>query len=291
MLIILVAAASLSLVGCLVLQQKTFGSKPKGKRLDRVKASPQFKNGTFENFSPTPMMAKDASYFKLIKKYIWKENKTEPDYILPSVKRNLKLAPSGKPTITWFGHSTLLVQIEGKNILIDPVFSERASPFSFVGSKSYPGTRVYGPSDLPAIDYLLLSHDHYDHLDYETIMQMKDNVKRFVTPIGVGAHLEYWKVPEQNISELDWWDVIDISPEIKITAVPARHFSGRGLLDRNKTLWCSYVLQTKDYKIYIGGDSGYDTHFKAIGDKFGPFDLAFIECGQYNAFWPYIHMS
>ena len=142
--------------------------------------------------------------------------------------------------------------------------------------------------DMPAIDYLILTHDHYDHLDYKTISQMKSKIKTIYCPLGVSSHLICWGIDESIITELDWWEGSSPEKDIAITAAPARHFSGR--VNRFKTLWCSFILQADDYKLYLGGDSGYDAHFKAIGERYGPFDIAILESGQYNDEWPLIHM-
>jgi L-ascorbate metabolism protein UlaG (beta-lactamase superfamily) len=285
---IVLAFAGIALIGFVFMQQDSFGGSPEGKRLERIAKSPHYANGSFQNLSPTPMMAEDASYIGVTLSYLTKSD-TEPPTALPSVKRDLATVVSTQPTITWFGHSSLLLQVQGNNILIDPVFSERGSPVQWAGNKSYAGTFVYSLADLPPIDYVIISHDHYDHLDYNTIKQLAGKVKHVFAPLGVGAHLVLWGVPEANISEFDWWESGQITPDIKLIATPARHFSGRGLTT-NKTLWTSYALLTNTHRIYIGGDSGYDTFFKTIGDKYGPFDIAFVESGQYDKDWPHIHL-
>ncbi len=213
---------------------------------------------------------------------------TKPPKTLPSIKNNLTGIATEKPVITWFGHSSYLIGINGKNILVDPVFSGHASPFSF-SVKSFAGADVFTVDDLPKIDILLLTHDHYDHLDYETLLQLKDKAGVVCTSLGVASHLIYWGFDANKIMEFDWQDSKAIEGDITIIAAPARHFSGRGLV-RAKTLWSSFILQTGGYTLYLGGDSGYDTHFKKIGEAFGPFDIAILECGQYNANWPQIHM-
>jgi L-ascorbate metabolism protein UlaG (beta-lactamase superfamily) len=275
----------------MALTPPTLGKHPKDERLARIKKSPNYKDGEFVNLSPTPMMADEVSYWKMISWYTWKKPVTTPPKPIPSVKSDLKapLADDSKPVITWFGHSSYLLQIDGQNILVDPVFSGYASPFKTLGIKSYEGSNVYQLSDLPEIDIVLLSHDHYDHLDYNVILQLKSKVKKFVIPLGVGAHLEYWGVPTEAIEEYDWWEGGKLSTTLQITCTPARHFSGRSF-KRGRSLWASYVIQSNNYKIYIGGDSGYDSHFELIGKKYGPFDLAILECGQYNAYWKFIHM-
>lgn len=183
-----------------------------------------------------------------------------------------------------------MIQLDGKNILIDPVFSNSTSPIQGIGNKRYLGTEVYGANDFPSIDYLILTHDHYDHLDYQTTLDMKSKVGSYYMPLGVGSHLESWGIDRTKINELDWWQEIDLGAAMKLVCLPARHFSGRGVTDRGKTLWASYLLITPTHKIYLGGDSGYDTHFKNINEKYGAVDIAFLESGQYNTYWPYIHM-
>ena len=289
MITLLIILAVFTIAGFLFIQQASFGKKPAGKRLERILQSNNYKDGSFKNLSETPMMAEDASYIRLAGYYINRENPTAPSDTLPSVKANFTIE-GNKPVVTWFGHSTFLIQTEGKNILVDPVFSQRASPVSYAGSKAYPTSTTYALEDLPGIDLVVITHDHYDHLDYASIVGLKDKAKKFISPLGVGAHLEYWGVDPVKITELDWWEVSQPDTELKIAATPARHFSGRGIFDRNITLWASYVLQTSKHSIYIGGDSGYDTHFKEIGEKYGPFDLVFLESGQYHEFWKYIHM-
>lgn len=272
---------------------KTFGSNPSGKQLERITKSPNYRNGVFHNLRETKMLAENASYFKITWRFFNKPKNTAPSKTLPAVKTDLHSLSSDKPVIIWFGHSSYLIVIKGITFLIDPVFSGHASPFSFA-AKSFKGSDIYSVYDLPRIDVLLLTHDHYDHLDFSTILKLKSKVKIICTPYGVGSHLEYWGVDRDIIQEFDWWDSKDLGNDIsklpvELIAAPARHFSGRGLV-RNKTLWSSFILRSGEYSIYIGSDSGYDTHFKTIGDKFGPFDIAILEAGQYNEDWPDIHL-
>ncbi|WP_299826034.1 MBL fold metallo-hydrolase [uncultured Pontibacter sp.] len=281
-----IITAVLSVAGFLFMQQDTFGKVPNGKRLERIKQSPNYKNGSFQNLSETPVQAENASMTGMLYDFINKPKNTVPPQPVPFIKSDLKAA-AAEPAIYWFGHSSYLIKAHGYTVLVDPVLSGYAAPVSFM-VKSFAGANNYTVSDLPEIDMLVISHDHYDHLDHETIVALKDKVKHFYVPLGVGAHLEEWGIPEAKITELDWWEDAAFD-ELTLTATPARHFSGRGL-SRGKSLWASYVLQTPKYKVYIGGDSGYDTHFKSIGDKFGPFDIAILETGQYNKNWPYIHM-
>ena len=276
--------------GCVVLQMRVFGSNPAGTRLERVEKSPQFQDGIFVNNVETPMLAADASYLKMLYRFLKPSKEKQPQQPLPSVVRNLLLPDSADlPTLTWFGHSSYLVRSQGKTFLMDPVFSGYAAPFSFLGTSAYPGTNHYQVENLPPIDYVIISHDHYDHLDYETILKLKEQKTRFFVPLGVGAHLERWGIAGSRITELDWWEKTAVDPNFELIATPARHFSGRGL-DRGKTLWASYVLRSESLCLYIGGDSGYGPHFRQIGNTYGPFDLAMLECGQYDPMWPHIHM-
>jgi L-ascorbate metabolism protein UlaG (beta-lactamase superfamily) len=267
---------------------KTFGKRPAGSSLEKIKQSENFQNGIFKNQSPTEVTAKNVSYYRMIKDFINKSKSTVPSVTLPSVKTNLHTLASDKPTIVWFGHSSYFIKYQGFTVLIDPVFSGNASPFTFFG-KSFVGSDVYAPSDFPEIDIMIITHDHYDHLDYKTILKFKSTSKHFYTTLGVGEHLKHWGIDESHITELDWWQKAIINSETELTATPARHFSGRGM-QRATSLWASFILKMGAYKIFIGSDSGYDSHFAEIGKQYGPFDIAILETGQYNTNWPLIHM-
>lgn len=283
-------AASLALIIIIAMQHSSFGKLPSGERLERIKKSPNYKDGSFQNLAETQMLAEGASYPKMIVDFFSKGVNREPVDTLPSVKTDLKSLAPNETTLVWFGHSSYFIKLNGKNILIDPVFSERASPFQFIGKKAYPIQTLYTLEDFPdSIDLVIITHDHYDHLDYHTIKNLHPRVNQFYTSLGAGSHLEHWGVDAAKIAEFDWWDSKTLEPGFEIIATPARHFSGRGF-KRNQTLWSSFVLKTDSTSIYVGGDSGYDLAFKAIGDKYGPFDLALLECGQYNTLWPSIHM-
>ena len=290
MLVFLVIVAVLALAVYAGLHLESVGKEPTGARLERIEKSPNYKHGSFQNLTNTPVQSEDASYWVMARKFFFdKDPNIEPVEPLPSIKSDLKQEVGPLPTITYFGHSSYLLQIDGRNILMDPVFSERTSPVQFFGTKNFKGTNVYSLKDMPRIDYVFLSHDHYDHMDYETLKQLAGTATKFIVPLGVGEHLEYWGVANDHITELDWWENTAAIPGIRLTAAPARHFSGRGL-KRGKSLWASYILETDSTRIFLGGDSGYEKHFKEIGQKFGPFDLAILECGQYNRWWPFIHM-
>jgi len=195
----------------------------------------------------------------------------------------------GELFFTWFGHSSLLIQMGGKNILFDPVFSNRSSPVQFAGPKRFtpPPCSI---ADLPEIDILIISHDHYDHLDKKTIKKLDSKVKKYVCPLGVERRLKKFGVDTDKITNMAWWEEIQLEG-IDIACTPARHFSGRTLSDRFETLWASWVLSDGKYRIFESGDSGWDDHFQRIGAKYGSFDLVFIEAGQYDTRWPSVHMK
>lgn len=267
---------------------KSLGKNPSGKRLERVKQSPNYKNNVFQNLSHTEQLSKDTSYAKIMKDSMTKSKYVEPKKALPFVKTDLNTIYAEEPVIVWFGHSSYLLKINGKTILVDPVLSGNASPFSFM-IKAFKGADEYKAEHMPKIDLLLLTHDHYDHLDYKTLKLLRSKIKQIYCPLGIGSHLEHWGFEESRITELDWWETNSFANDIEITATPARHYTGRTMV-RSKMLWASYVLKTKTHSIYLGGDSGYDAHFKMIGEQYGPFDIALLESGQYNTSWPNIHM-
>ncbi len=264
-----------------------YGKLPSGERLKKIQSSPNYKDGAFQNISKTNAMAEDASFCKMMKEFLNKPKNAVPQGSLPSVKTDLKKLNNAEPIIVWFGHSSYLIKINNKTILVDPVFSGNAAPVSFM-VKAFKGADVYSVEDLPAIDILLLTHDHYDHLDHKTVIKLQGKVKKIVCSLGLGSHLEHWGISKTKINELDWFETFT-DEGLSFTATPARHFTGRGI-KRGQTLWSSFVLKTKDNNLFLGGDSGYDKHFKEIGEKFGPFDLAILESGQYNKSWPNIHM-
>jgi L-ascorbate metabolism protein UlaG (beta-lactamase superfamily) len=262
------------------------GMKKKWRQLSE---SANYRDNKFMNFSPTPMMAEGVSYTKVFREFLKRPKSVTPSKPVPSVKTNLKELHSEEPLIVWFGHSSYLIHSRGKNILADPVFSGHASPVPAM-IKAFPGADVYKAADFPTIDLLILTHNHYDHFDRKTIRQLQPKIRSAYVPLGVGKDLSHCGIAEDLITEMDWWETVEPAAGLSLSATPARHFSGRGLV-RGGSLWVSYVLKIHGYSIYLGGDSGYDTHFKQIGEKFGPMDLAILECGQYNDAWPFIHMK
>ena len=271
------------------LNQPKFGKKPAGTAFNRMKLSQNFSNGMFQNINITPQLTEGATYYSVLKKFFFQRSKRlKPKDMIPSQKTNLYSIPIYKNVLIWFGHSSYFIQISGKKILVDPVFSGAASPIKYT-TKSFPGSDAYNAEDFPEIDYLFLSHDHWDHLDYETIVALKPKVSKVICGLGVGEHLKYWGYNPAVIIECDWDQHVVLDKGFEVQTVVSRHFSGR-TFKRNQSLWLSFALSTPGYKIFIGGDSGYDTHFAKAGKDFGPFDLAILECGQYDKSWKHIHM-
>jgi L-ascorbate metabolism protein UlaG (beta-lactamase superfamily) len=265
-----------------------FGKAPSGHRLERIRRSPNFNDGKFQNLHHTPQLTEGYSIWKVISTMLFRQTRTrKPTGPIPSVKSDLVKLKPAQNALVWFGHSSYFLQVDGKKFLIDPVFSGNASPIPG-SNRAFPGSNIYSTSDLPDIDYLMITHDHYDHLDHDTVKKLRTQTKKVISPLGVGSHLEHWGYEETQIIEKDWYETVDPGDGCTVHVTPARHFSGLGFI-RNTTLWCSYILETPSQKIFIGGDSGYDTHYADIGKQFGPFDLAILECGQYNPAWKYIH--
>lgn len=286
---IIIAVISILTIAVVVFtNQPNFGRLPKGERMERIKRSPNYRDGQFQNQQPTPLLTSDKGRVQNLLGFLFKkENGLRPEKALPVIKTDLRQLDPREEILIWFGHSSYLIQSGGKRLLIDPVF-RAAAPLSFL-NKPFKGTEVYQPEDMPEIDYLVISHDHWDHLDYQTVMALKNRTKKVVCPLGVGEHFEYWGFEKDRIIELDWNEQSTPEEGITIYCLPARHFSGRSLTS-NQTLWASYLLQTPAQKIYIGGDGGYGSHFAAIGNQFPDINLAILENGQYNQDWKYIHL-
>lgn len=271
------------------LQLPLFGKSPTGKALERIQKSPNYRNGKFQNKTFTPSITEGYTIPGVLYEFLFKQNPDRtPPMAIPSIKTDLKNIPFDKDVLVWFGHSSYFIQLDGKRFLIDPVFSGNASPLPRSNS-SFKGTDLYSVDDLPAIDYLLITHDHYDHLDYKTFLAIKSKANKVICGLGVASHLIKWGYPAEKITEMDWDESAVLEAGFTIHSATTRHFSGRGFT-RNNTLWLSFILESPTIKIYIGGDSGYDKHFAEIGEKFGPFDLVILDCGQYDIKWKYIHM-
>jgi len=290
MIYIIISLAVLSIVLYFVVTgQPVFGSEATGERLLKIQRSKHYNNNQFQNISNTPALAEGYSMPKVMFNFLFnkKNPHLKPLSEIPSIHTDLKNLSKDQDVFIWLGHSSYYIQTDGISFLIDPVLSPYGSPFKFF-NKAFSGADIFKPEDIPAIDYLIITHDHYDHLDYPTVKSIRNRVGKVILPLGVGAHLERWGYTAEQLIEEDWGTAVDLQNNIKIIFTPARHFSGRKV-KRNVTLWTSYVMITPTKRLFLGGDSGYDTHFKEIGENYGPFDYAIIENGQYNEAWKYIH--
>lgn len=284
----LVAAAGIAAYH--ILSHPMFGKLPSGERLKRVQTSPNYADGSFVNRVPKPHMVEGVSMPQLAWDFLFKKKeRSRPSRPLPTERPDLKALPLEQDTVVWLGHSSLYMHVGGRRFLVDPNFTRYASPFTW-RTYSFDGTDLYTAADLPEIDYLLITHAHFDHLNFDTIVAIKDKVGKVVCGLGVGEHLEYWGVPADKITELDWDESLSLDDGIELHCVSAHHFSGRTLWRPNPTLWASYVLKTPSLTLFVGGDSGYGPHFEDIGKRFGSFDLVLLENGQYDPNWKYNHL-
>ncbi|AIF52948.1 MBL fold metallo-hydrolase [Pelosinus sp. UFO1] len=288
---VIIGLVGISLMGFFLLSfYPNLGGKISEDKIRSFNQSPNFKENKFVNQIPTSINTDANSLYTTLRDYLKDSPQRNPDKSLPIVAVDPASLQDTKETkVTWLGHSTILLQIDGKRILLDPVFSQSPSPFPFLGPKRYSETLPIEIEELPSIDVVILSHDHYDHLDYESIMKLKDKVRQFYVPLGIGSHLERWGIEKTRIKEQDWWTEAEFEG-LQLVSTPARHFSGRSLFDRDATLWSSWVIIGKSARIYFSGDSGYGPHFAQIGKTYGPFDLTLMECGQYDERWSAIHM-
>jgi len=280
----------------LLINWTSFGGTVSGDRLKKVKASPHFIDGKFANTLPHPPLELGDVWGYLIEQFFGDQVRSPPSAIpvssissiSPTILQNL--SPSELRAI-WLGHSSVYVEIEGLRLLVDPVFSTHASPFSSFGPKRFHAPPI-ALIDLPHIDAVLISHDHYDHLDMPTVQYLSSKGTHFFVPLGVGSHLDKWGIPKHQITELDWWESSTIK-DLLIVCTPAQHYSSRGFFDYKKSLWSSWVLKGTEYRVFYSGDTGYSDHFKQIGDQLGPFDLGIMRIGQYGpgASWIYSNMD
>jgi L-ascorbate metabolism protein UlaG (beta-lactamase superfamily) len=264
-----------------------FGKAASGERLARMQRSPNYRDGRFVN--PQPLQ----NDFWGMLRGLWHASEHVSPSTPPDAQRldpsALKTPPASGLRVTWFGHSSILIEIDGKRVLTDPMWSERASPIRWLGP-----TRWFPPAiqltDLPPLDAVVISHDHYDHLDFETVRALDARGVKFVVPLGVGAHLEYWGVPTTRIVELDWWEKTQLG-EVSVVCTPARHASGRFLTDKDAKLWAGYAIVGPRHRAYYSGDTGLFPGMREIGERLGPFDVTLIEAGQYHRSWPDWHIG
>ncbi|MDR1034519.1 MAG: MBL fold metallo-hydrolase [Holosporales bacterium] len=289
LLYILAATIGIAALIATYMHSPKFGRLPEGIRLERIQKSPNYKNKKFQNIYKSQADApicKISAYKKLLD-IVWKFITNKDNINIPITKTDLINLNKNEDILVWFGHSSYFIQIEGKRIAIDPVLSDVSSPIPFF-PVAFRGTNVYAPTEIPELDYLIITHDHWDHLDYETVTKLK--AKQIICPLGVGAHFEHWGFDRSKILEMDWYDEIDLPNGFRIVCYPTQHFSGRSFT-RNKSLWGAFLLTSPSgFKMYIGGDGGYCPHFKEIGEKHGPIDIVILENGQYNENWRHIHM-
>jgi len=270
---------------------KQFGGKVTKELVSQYQRSPNWKNGGFHNLVDVPVVLPFSKFPGIIYKQLSNNKNKAPHPPLPIIPfdKTAFLAPSERAKFIWYGHSAILLRMEGKTMLIDPMFGPDTTPIAPIPTKRFSENTLYLIDDFPTIDLVMLTHDHYDHLDYLSIQKLKSKTKQYFVALGVKRHLVSWGVSPELITEFDWWDHQDLGT-IKITFTPTQHFSGRGLTDRQKTLWGGWAFKTPVENIWFSGDGGYNYHFKTIGDQLGPFDFAFMECGQYNDVWRPVHL-
>lgn len=269
--------------------REAMGGAPTVADVARAEQSPQWRDGRFQN----RLRRIDGSYVRMTAAFLFGGSKYRVPAaaipVVPRVRADYEIPPASGLRTTWLGHSTLLLEIDGQRVLIDPVWGERASPFSFMGPK-----RFYAPplplAQLPDIDAVIISHDHYDHLDMPTVKALLARHVRWIVPLGVAVHLRAWGIRDSLVTELDWWDATSVG-ELTITATPARHFSGRGLNDARRTLWAGWAFAGATHRVFYSGDTSLHDQFAEIGRRLGPFDLTMIEAGAYDALWVDVHLG
>ena len=282
----------LALAAILMLTNQSCSSaiyNSKDTKMEKIMKSDQYEEGKFINYKD----GFEMNFFKNLGTmwdFLFVDNERTPDMELPRREvdfEEIRNARDDELKITWVGHSSQIINIDGKIILTDPMYEKTTA---FMGPSRYNGDLPFKVEDLGEIDVVVISHNHYDHLNSNSIEKIHHKVKKFLVPLMVGAHLEELGVPREKIIEMDWWDEITLFENFMIAFTPAQHFSGRGLFDKDETLWGSFVIEGPHHKIYFSGDSGYFEGFKMIGDKYGPFDYTLMECGAYNEKWRYVHM-
>lgn len=284
---VLPVVAVLLLVGLAVAGCQGFGQLTVGARRDRMRQSKQWHAGRFAN--PQPLQ---NSWFGAVAGMFRRSPFVDPQQPIPTMQgaaQALGAPPKTGLRVTWLGHSTTLVEIDGLRVLTDPIFSERAGPIRFLGPRRWFPSPI-ALAELPPIDAVVISHDHYDHLDHRSIQALAGSSAVFIVPLGVGAHLAFWGIPESRIVELDWWEATSVGA-LRIVATPARHASGRMLIDDDAKLWAGYALLGPQHRVYYSGDTGLFPAMRDIGARLGPFDLTMIEVGQYGSAWPDWHIG
>ncbi|MDR2861166.1 MAG: MBL fold metallo-hydrolase [Syntrophobacterales bacterium] len=280
----LLVIAMLYFGGCVT---PKFGRAPEGEILEKIKLSPNYRDGKFVNHAPR--IPREGSFFKNLREsFSERAEDLKPSMPLPSVKTNLIEIDRKEDVMVWIGNSSLFIQIDGVRFLIDPVlFSGSPVPFF---NKPFPGSEIYKPEDIPDIDYLLISHDHWDHLDYKAVKRLKNRIGKVICGLGVGEHFRQWKFNTADIVELDWNESITLKEGIILHILPSQHYSGRASFGSDNTLWVSFMIEAQSSNIYLSGDTGYGNHFQEIGQQFQEIDIAVLEFGQYGYKWRDIHL-
>jgi len=292
MLITIIAVIALIVVvGLLFINlSPQFGGSHTEDDIARYSSSENFEEGKFINSVPTNMDMSTGDMLSTLVDFIKGVPNGSPSVPIPVIQAKAPLSESDSLTkLVWFGHSAFWLAMDGMNILIDPMLGSVPAPHPLLGRSRYSDELPIEIDELPQIDAIIISHDHYDHLDYGSIQKLMVKTKQFFVPLGVGAHLREWGIDNSIIREMDWWEEEKFMG-LELAFTPSRHFSGRGLGNNFSTLWGSWVIRGTQHNLYFSGDSGYTSQFKEIGEKYGPFDFAMIECGQYNKRWADIHM-
>ncbi|MDF2675278.1 MAG: fold2 [Clostridiales bacterium] len=269
----------------------SFGGNPTSAQKEGYKHFDNYVDGKFVNAIPTSMFSSSSNSSSQIKNSEASAKDRNPDAQISVDLIDWNKIKSEKDSLTWLGHSSFLLSMDNKKIIIDPMLGSIASPVSFAGPRRYKYSEDMSNiiDEMPPIDAVFITHDHYDHLDYKSIIKLKSKVSHFFVPLGVSAHLIRWGIPKEKITELNWWDEMKYQ-DLTIAFMPSRHFSGRGIFNRDTTLWGGWIILGKNTHLYTSGDGGYGPHFKEIGKKYGPFDITLIEGGQYDQRWADIHM-
>lgn len=282
--------AALAAIAYVYLQSPLFGALPSGVDLERITHSPNAVDQIFRNQVETPIHTAGSSEFSIWKDMLFGEKgHPRPPAPIPTEKVDLKALDRSQDQLVWLGHSSFFIQLNGQRILIDPVLSTNAAPIPYV-NEAFEGASPYSAQDLPDIDVLLISHDHYDHLDYPTIKSLRPKIHAVIAGLGVGAHFRAWGYAASQIHELDWYDEVGMPGGLTVSATPARHFSGRALAF-NRSLWVGFALQTAERRLFFSGDTGYGPHIAAIAKRYGPFDWVALDTGQYDPRWANVHMN
>ena len=259
-----------------------------------MERSEAYRDGHFHNRVVTPIRTAHRSFLATLYDFLKGGEGRRPDSPVPTTQPDLhhiSIAPDPSLRVTWLGHSTSIIEIEGLVLLTDPVLVSRPSPLPGLGPKAFPGSIPVNSDSIPRVDAIVISHDHYDHLDRKTILCLQNRTDQIIVPLGVAAHLRRWGIPKNKIIELDWWESYDVGERITLTATPAQHFSGRNPFEQNRTLWTGWAIRGEKHSIFFGGDSGYAQDFTTIRERLGPFDITMLDSAQYSIYWPSIHMN